>query len=162
MRILGVDPGLAITGYGIVDYRGNSFFPVTYGCLRSFTGELLYQRLKSLYDQLTNLLADYRPDCMAIEELFFNRNVRTAIAVGQARGVLLLAAAQAGIKVFEYTPLQVKQAVAGFGRAEKQQVQYMVKVIMNLPEVPRPDDVADALAVSICHANNHSSLGAFL
>lgn len=162
MRILGVDPGLAITGYGIVDYRGNSFSPVSYGCIRSLAGESLDQRLKSIYDQLTNMITDYRPDCLAIEELFFNRNVRTAIAVGQARGVLLLAAAQADINVFEYTPLQVKQAVAGFGRAEKQQVQYMVKVIMNLAEVPKPDDVADALAVSICHANNCSGLGAFL
>jgi len=162
MRILGLDPGLAITGFGIVDYRGNSFFPVTYGCIRSLTGEPLCHRLKSLHEQLTNLLADYHPDCLAIEELFFNRNVRTAIAVGQARGVLLLAAAQAGIEVFEYTPLQVKQAVAGFGRAEKQQVQFMVRVIMNLPEVPRPDDVADALAICICHANNCSGMGALL
>lgn len=156
MRVLGVDPGIAITGYGIVDYAGNSFVPVTYGSIRSTADMQPHARLCKLYDELKDLIVKYHPQYFAVEELFFNRNVRTAMSVGQARGVIILAAAQANLAVYEYTPLQVKQAVVGRGRADKQQVQYMVKVILNLPAVPRPDDVADALAVAICHINNNS------
>ena len=159
MRILGIDPGNAIMGYGILDYHGNKFKPVDYGCLRSTAGVPQHLRLKKLYNELNNLLEKYKPDCLAIEELFFNRNTKTALVVGQARGIVLLAAAEAGIDVYEYTPLQVKQAAVGRGRAEKGQVQYMVRIILNLPEIPRPDDVADALAVAICHANNGSGWG---
>lgn len=160
MRILGIDPGIAITGYGIIDNSGNSFLPVKYGCIRSAADMPLDRRLNKLFNELNDLIANCRPNCLAVEELFFNRNVRTAMIVGQARGVILLAAAQAGIDVHEYTPLQVKQAVVGRGRAEKKQVQYMIRVILNLSDIPRPDDVADALAVAVCHANN--GVGAFL
>lgn len=159
MRILGVDPGNAIMGYGILDYKGNRFTPVEYGCLRSTAGVPQHLRLRKLYNELNNLLLKYQPDCLAVEELFFNRNAKTALVVGQARGIVLLAAAEAGINVYEYTPLQVKQAAVGFGRAKKEQIQYMVKIILNLPEIPRPDDVADALAVAICHANNGNGWG---
>ncbi len=157
MRVLGVDPGIAIAGYGIVDYAGNSFSPVDYGCIRSGAGMLPHLRLSKLFSELTNLIVKYRPQCLAVEELFFNRNVRTAMSVSQARGVILLAAALAGLAVYEYTPLQVKQAVVGRGRADKQQVQYMIKIILNLPAIPKPDDVADALAVAVCHINNYSN-----
>ncbi len=159
MRILGIDPGNAIMGYGILDYSGNRFTPVDYGCLRSSAGVPQHIRLQKLYNELNNLLKKYQPGCLAVEEIFFNRNTKTALVVGQARGIVLLAAAEAGIDVYEYTPLQVKQAAVGRGRAEKGQVQYMVKIILNLPEIPRPDDVADALAVAICHANNGSGWG---
>ncbi len=156
MRVLGVDPGIAITGFGIVDYAGNSFSPLSYGCIRSVADMPPHLRLNKLYNELRDLIVKYRPECLAVEELFFNRNVRTAMSVSQARGVILLAAAQSGLAVCEYTPLQVKQAVVGRGRADKQQVQYMIKIILNLPAVPRPDDVADALAVAVCHVNNYS------
>ncbi|KJS11067.1 MAG: Holliday junction resolvase [Peptococcaceae bacterium BRH_c8a] len=159
MRILGIDPGNAIMGYGILDYSGNRLTPVDYGCLRSSAGVPQHLRLHKLYNELNSKLRKYKPDCLAVEELFFNRNTKTALVVGQARGIVLLAAAEAGIEVYEYTPLQVKLAAVGRGRAEKGQVQYMVKIILNLPEIPRPDDVADALAVAICHANNGSGWG---
>lgn len=162
MRILGVDPGLAITGYGIVEYNGNKFYPVTYGCFRSAANQPLYARLHQLFNELEDLIVKYKPQCLAVEELFFNQNVRTAMMVGQARGIVLLAAARSGLEVFEYTPLQVKQAIAGHGRALKQQVQFMVRVILNLTEIPKPDDVADALAIAVCHGNNSSGLGALL
>ncbi|TEB13068.1 Crossover junction endodeoxyribonuclease RuvC [Pelotomaculum sp. FP] len=153
MLILGIDPGTAITGFGVVDYRGNSFSMVECGCIRTQAGLPLAERLQKLYRGLLDTIKQYNPAHVAVEELFFNNNVRTALAVGHARGVILLAAAEAGVPVFEYTPLQVKQAVAGFGRAAKAQVQYMVKTILCLPSVPGPDDVADALAVAICHAH---------
>lgn len=162
MRILGIDPGNAIMGYGIVDYTGNRFVTVDYGCIRSTAGVPQHLRLLKLYRQLNDLLNKYKPDCLTIEQLFFNRNTKTALVVGQARGVALLAAAEAGIDVYEYTPLQVKQAVVGRGRADKGQVQYMVRVILNLAEIPRPDDAADALAVAVCHANNGTGWGALL
>lgn len=162
MRILGIDPGIAITGYGVIDVAGNTFLPVKYGCIRSDADMPPERRLNILFSELKDLIIKYRPGQMAVEELFFNRNVRTAMVVGQARGVVLLAAARAGISVCQYTPLQVKQAVVGRGRAEKKQVQYMIKVLLNLPEIPSPDDVADALAVAVCHANSSSGLGALL
>jgi len=153
MLILGIDPGTAITGFGLVDYLGNNFSMVECGCIRTRAGLPLAERLQIIYRELLNTIGKYNPLHIAVEELFFNNNTRTALAVGHARGVVLLAAAQSGIPVFEYTPLQVKQAVAGFGRAAKTQVQYMVKTILKLPSVPNPDDVADALAVAICHAH---------
>ncbi|MDK2823835.1 MAG: crossover junction endodeoxyribonuclease RuvC [Clostridia bacterium] len=153
MIILGVDPGTAITGYGIIKVDGNKFSSLEYGCIYTdadFTNEI---RLQKIYEKIWGLLDFYQPDQMAVEELFFNKNVRTALSVGQARGVILLAGALKGLKVNEYTPLQVKQAVVGYGRAHKQQVQQMVKVFLNLKETPKPDDAADALAVAICHAH---------
>ena len=155
MRILGVDPGIAIVGFGIIEYDGVRFKTVDYGAITSPAHTPIPSRLKMVYDDLSYVIEKYRPDEMAIEELFFNNNAKTVINVGQARGVLILAAENRGIPVFEYTPLQVKQAVVGYGRAEKAQVQQMVKNILNLHAVPKPDDTADAVAIAICHA--HSS-----
>lgn len=152
LRVIGVDPGTAITGYGIIDFLGNRLTVVTYDCIRTDAGLAMPRRLQLLYQRLLVVLEHYQPQHFAIEELFFNKNTRTALAVGQARGVTLLAAANAGLEVVEYTPLEVKQAVVGYGRAVKEQVQYMVRALLCLPEIPRPDDVADALALAICHA----------
>ncbi|GFN23187.1 crossover junction endodeoxyribonuclease RuvC [Thermanaeromonas sp. C210] len=152
MRILGIDPGTATTGYGLIETGREGMRLHGYGCLRTRAGDPLPLRLASLYEQLTALIREMEPSSMAIEELFFNKNVRTALSVGQARGVVLLAAAHARLPVVEYTPLQVKQAVTGYGRAPKDQVQRMVQAILKLPELPAPDDAADALAVAVCHA----------
>jgi len=153
--ILGIDPGTAITGYGIIKLLGNKFQVVTYDCIRTPAEDSLDRRLHKVYQEIQSLINRYQPDHFVIEELFFNKNVRTALAVGHARGVAILAAAQLGLPVYEYTPLQVKQAVVGYGRAEKSQVQSMVKIILGLQAVPKPDDVADALALAICHAHSH-------
>jgi crossover junction endodeoxyribonuclease RuvC len=155
MRIIGIDPGIAIVGFAVLDYERTNFTVVDYGAITSPAHTPVPERIKMIYDDLSFVIEKYRPDQMAIEELFFNTNVTTAIAVAQARGVLMLAAANRNIPVFEYTPLQVKQAVVGYGRADKVQVQQMVKAILKLREVPKPDDTADAVAIAICHA--HSS-----
>ncbi|MFC5447233.1 crossover junction endodeoxyribonuclease RuvC [Paenibacillus aestuarii] len=155
MRILGIDPGIAIVGFGFIDKIGSKLTPVQYGSIQTEAHTDPSVRLKDVYDATTQLIEKYKPDALAIEKLFFNRNVTTAFTVAQARGVIILAGVQAGLPVAEYTPLQVKQAVVGYGKAEKQQVQEMVKIFLKLAKVPKPDDVADALAVAICHA--HSS-----
>lgn len=155
MIILGVDPGIAILGYGVVKYESNKFTPLDFGAITTEPNLSTPQRLSILYEGLQRLIKLYNPDAFAVEELFFNKNVKTALIVGHARGVALLAAEQNGLNIFEYTPLQVKQAVVGYGRAEKAQIQQMVKIILNLNSIPKPDDVADALAVAICHG--HSS-----
>lgn len=151
MRVLGVDPGLAITGYGVVEGERDVLRPLAYAAIRTPAREPLAQRLLHLYREMTAVLAEYRPAVLAVERLFFGRNVTTAMNVGQARGVVLLCAAQHGVPVVEYTPAQVKQALTGYGAAPKAQVQYMVRALLNLDDVPRPDDVADALAVAVCH-----------
>jgi len=150
---MGVDPGTAITGFGLVRYNGNRFSLVDCGCIRTASEMPLAERLHTLYRELVDVIRRHNPEQFAVEDLFFNKNARTALAVGHARGVAMLAAASSGLPVFEYTPLQVKQSVAGFGRAEKTQVQFMVKAILALPAAPTPDDVADALAVAICHGH---------
>jgi len=155
MRILGVDPGYAISGYAIVDYEGNKFKVIKYGVVRTPSKMQMQKRLNKLFNKYTEIIETYKPDHMAIEELFFNKNVKTAIAVGQARGVHIVAASQKSLPVYEYTPLQVKQGVVGYGRAEKAQVQEMVKLLLNLKTIPKPDDAADALAISICHAHTN-------
>ena len=155
MRILGVDPGYAISGYSIVDYKGNKFSVIQYGAIRTPSKMQMQKRLNKLIDRYSEIIQEYKPDHMAIEELFFNKNVKTAIAVGQARGVHIVAASQNNVPVYEYTPLQVKQGVVGYGRAEKAQVQEMVKLLLNLKSIPQPDDAADALAISICHAHSN-------
>lgn len=155
MIILGIDPGTAITGYGIVEFSGNRFKVLDYGKILTSNRLNLANRLKHIYSSLEELMNQYSPDHLAVEELFFNKNVRTALSVGHARGVILLAGANHNISVFEYTPLQVKQAVVGYGRAEKKQVQEMVRIILNLEKIPKPDDVADALAITICHAHSY-------
>jgi crossover junction endodeoxyribonuclease RuvC len=152
--ILGVDPGTAITGFGLVSYEGNHLKKITFGAIRTSPDQSATIRLHHIYQELLQIIHEYKPDAVAVEELFFNKNVRTALAVGQARGVILLAAATAGYEVAEYTPLQVKLAVTGYGRAEKMQIQEMVRVLLCLTEIPKPDDAADALAIAICHAHS--------
>jgi crossover junction endodeoxyribonuclease RuvC len=153
LLILGIDPGTAITGYGLIRAERNRLAPIDYGTLRTRAGEDTAVRLSVLYSQLSALIKTTAPDVVAVEQLFFNTNVTTALAVGQARGVILLAVAQAGIQLAEYTPLQVKQTITGNGRASKQQVGFMIKALLNLENVPRPDDVSDALAIAVCHAH---------
>ncbi len=155
MRVLGVDPGLAITGYGLVEGDEQSLEAVAYGVLRTPANTPRADRLVLLHQGMAELLTRYRPDAVAMEELFFGTNARTAMTVGEARGVLLLTIAEAGLPISEYTPLQVKQAITGYGQADKQQVQHMVRFLLRLPDIPKPDDAADGLAVSICH--HHSS-----
>ena len=153
MVILGIDPGLAIVGYGVIECIGNRYRPLEYGAITTDSNLDFPNRIKNIYDQLLDVIDRYKPEDLAIEELFFNKNVKTAIKVGQARGVEILAALHRDLNIYEYTPLQIKQAIVGYGRAEKYQVQEMVKLFLNLKEVPKPDDVADALAVALCHAS---------
>ena len=160
MVILGIDPGYAIVGYGILRYEKNRFQILDYGAVTTPADMDFPQRLLEIYQDLSFLFQKYKPDVMSIEKLFFNTNKKTAVDVAQARGVILLAAKSNGAQVCEYTPLQVKQSVVGYGRAEKKQVQEMTKQILGLSAVPKPDDTADALALALCHA--HSSNSAFL
>lgn len=155
MRILGVDPGLAVTGIGLVEKKGTALKMLEYGCIRTSADEPMPVRLGQIYGRLMQLCDQYQPQAMAVEKLFFNKNPLSAMQVGEARGVAMLAGNNSGTPVFEYTPLQVKQAVVGYGRAEKKQVQQMVTLLLSLEKIPRPDDAADALALAICHA--HSS-----
>ncbi len=150
MLALGIDPGTAICGFGFVSSEGSRLVPHAYGALTTSPKARMEDRLMKLYDGLDSLIKEYKPDVMGIEQLFFNRNVTTAIPVGQARGVVLLAAAKNGLEIAEHTPLQVKQAVTGYGKARKEQVIYMVSKLLHLAKPPKPDDVADALAVAIC------------
>ncbi|OGO27495.1 MAG: crossover junction endodeoxyribonuclease RuvC [Chloroflexi bacterium RBG_16_54_18] len=151
MLVIGIDPGTASTGFGLVreDGAGN-LSPVDYGVIQTLPGQSMPERLLSLYHEIQHLLTLHRPEISAVEKLFFQRNVRTAMAVGQGRGVVLLALAEAGIPVKEYTPSEVKQAISGYGSAEKKQVQQMVKLLLNLKTLPQPDDAADGLALAIC------------
>lgn len=158
MRILGIDPGYAIVGYGVVDYSNNHFSVVEYGAITTPAGMDFNRRLELIYDEMEVILARTKPDAMSIEKLFYNTNAKTVIAVAQARGVIMLSAQKNGIEAFEYTPLQVKQSVVGYGRAEKKQVQEMTKLILKLAKVPKPDDTADALALAICHGHSSGSL----
>lgn len=152
--ILGLDPGTASTGFGVISQAGNRLHSLEYGVVETPSGLAPEQRLEMIFTAIGGLLERHRPDATAIESLFFNINVRTALAVGQARGVALLVCAQAGCRVFEYTPQQVKQAVAGYGKADKGQVMEMVRILLGLPVLPTPDHASDALGVAICHANS--------
>lgn len=154
MVILGIDPGIAIVGYGFLELKGNSYKVLDYGAITTEAKVPLPDRLNSIYEEMSELIEKYKPDDIAFEELFFNKNVKTAITVAQARGVEVLAAKKSHAGLYEYTPLQVKQAIVGYGRASKNQVQEMVKIILNLEKVPKPDDVADALAVAITHGSS--------
>lgn len=154
MVVLGIDPGTATTGYGFIRDADTGPALLTYGAILTPAGAPMPQRLRALFRELNQLLLLHRPDAAAVEKLFFQRNVSTAMTVGQARGVALLALAEAAVPVGEYTPNEVKQAVAGYGSADKPQMQQMVRAILNLPEVPKPDDAADALAVAICHLHS--------
>jgi crossover junction endodeoxyribonuclease RuvC len=153
-RVLGVDPGTATTGYGVVEGESDDLRLVDYGAIITRAGLPMPERLGQVYDQLTALFVRYAVDAISVEKLFFNKNVTTALSVGQARGVVLLAAHQAHVPVFEYTPLEVKQALIGYGRATKDQVQQMVRMILRLERIPHPDDAADALANAICHVQS--------
>lgn len=155
MKIIGIDPGIAIVGVGIVEFNNNKFKVIDYGAVTTTPKLTMPERLEVIYDSLGDIFDKHKPDAVAYEELFFNQNAKTAITVGQARGAAVLCAQVRKINIFEYTPLQVKQAVVGYGRADKKQVQQMVRMLLNLREVPKPDDVADALAIAICHG--HSS-----
>ena len=157
LRILGIDPGYAIVGFGVLEYDGYKFTPVHFGAITTEAGTDFTLRLKTIFDDMNTVLTTFKPEAMAIEKLFFNTNQKTGIDVAQARGVTLLAATNAGVPVFEYTPLQVKQSVVGYGRAEKPQVMEMTRRILGLADVPKPDDTADALAIAICHG--HASGG---
>jgi len=152
--IMGIDPGTTTTGYGLIKSFNNKVEALTWGSIVTSADEPFPARLNLIYTQSSCIMKLYQPDWIAVEELFFSKNTRSALAVGHARGVLLLAAAQAGINVLEYTPLKVKQAVAGYGRAAKDHVQSMVKLLLGLKELPHPDDAADALAVALCHAQS--------
>lgn len=153
-----MDPGYAIVGVGILDYDKNRFSPLRYGAITTPAGMDFNERLCLIYEELTTVIAQTKPQVLSIEKLYFNSNQKTAIAVAEARGVTLLAAKQAGLAIYEYTPLQIKQSLVGFGRAEKKQVQEMVKTILHLDAIPKPDDTADALAVAICHGHSAGSL----
>jgi crossover junction endodeoxyribonuclease RuvC len=154
MRVLGIDPGTATTGYGVIEEQAGRLTLVGYGTIRTASDLPMPRRLLALHGELIELLALHAPETAAVESLFFQKNVRTALTVGQARGAVLLALAERGVPVSEYTPLEVKQAVTGYGGAEKRQVQSMVRALLKLAEPPRPDDAADALAVAICHAHS--------
>ncbi len=163
MRILGIDPGTGITGWGIIEKGDNSLIAnsikvVNFGVIRTSAGLDMPLRLKDIYDKLSELLDKYKPDEVAIEDLFFFKNQKTVIKVGQARGVAIIVAVNHNLPVFDYTPLQVKQSVSSYGRASKMQIQKMVKIILNLPKIPTPDDAADALAVAICHLNSRDNI----
>ena len=158
MRILGIDPGYGITGFGIVDAQRNNFTLLQYGAITTPAGTDFPLRLQMIYNDMTELLMVARPDAVAIEELFFGQNVTTGIGVAQSRGVILLAVQQAGIPIFQYKPMQVKQAVVGYGNATKHQVQDMTKRILHLQSIPKPDDAADAIAIALCHARSSTSL----
>lgn len=158
MRILGIDPGIATIGFAILDSSKTTYKLITCGVVTTPAHTSLSSRLEQIYDDMQNIFEMFKPDAVSIEELFFNTNITTGISVAHGRGVILLACRKAGVKVYEYTPLQVKQSVVGYGRAEKKQVMDMVKRICNLPEAPKPDDAADAVALALCHARSATSL----
>jgi crossover junction endodeoxyribonuclease RuvC len=154
MRVLGVDPGTATTGYGVVEETTAGLRSLAYGAVTTPARQPLALRLQSIFRELTALAREWQPDAAAVEELYFGVNARTAMSVGQARGVTLLALAEAGLTIAEYSPLSVKQALTGYGGADKRQVQEMIRMLLGLPEIPRPDDAADALAVAVCHLHS--------
>ena len=157
MIILGIDPGLAIVGWGVVEYRSGKFKTLGYGAIRTPAGTRTEERLAGIYRDLNTVIDHFKPDEMAVEELFFTNNITTGIRVAEARGIVLLCGEQKGLRIAEYTPMQVKQAVVGYGRAEKKQVMTMVTSILGLGEVPKPDDTADALAIAVCHGHSGAS-----
>ncbi len=153
MRILGIDPGLAATGFGVIEQNHSSFAVVDYGVINTLSRDPIGLRLKKIYDKITSLVKEFSPDVAAVEEIFFSANAKSAIQVAQTKGVIILACVNAGLKVFEYTPLQIKMAISGYGKAPKEQMQKMVKAILKLSSIPKSDHSADALAVAICYSN---------
>lgn len=158
MIILGIDPGYAIVGYGVLDYYANRFKVIEYGAVTTEAGTPFNRRLEIIYDGVSEIIERNKPQALSIEKLFYNTNAKTVIDVAQARGVIMLSAQKHGVPAYEYTPLQVKQSVVGYGRAEKKQVQEMTKILLGLEKIPKPDDTADALAMAICHGHCSGSL----
>lgn len=158
MIILGIDPGFAITGYGIIEKQGNKYKYITHGAITTDAKLDFQERLKINHEELNKIIKQYKPDLFGIEELFFAKNTKTAINVAQARGIIILTALQNNLTIYEYTPLQIKQALTGYGRADKNQIQQMVKTILCLNQIPKPDDAADALAIAITCGNSYKSL----
>ncbi len=158
MIILGIDPGYAIVGWGVLEYNANKFKVIDYGAITTEAKTPFPLRLMDIYNGMNKIFSDYHPQVMSMEKLFYNNNAKTVIDVAQARGVITLSAQQNGVQIAEYTPLQVKQSVTGYGRAVKKQVQEMTRIILNLEKIPKPDDTADALAMAICHAHCSGSL----
>lgn len=154
MRILGIDPGTATVGYGIIEVTNDNISVINYGFIQTSSKKPMSERLNVIYDDIKTLISTFNPDLMSIEELFFFKNAKTVISVSQARGVILLAAVQSDIPIFEYTPLEVKVTLTGYGRSDKNEVQNSVKDILGLEEIPKPDDAADALAIALCHYQN--------
>ena len=154
IRILGVDPGYAIVGFGVLDYDGIKFTPIEYGAILTAAHTPFPDRLKAIHTDMEFIFEKYAPECMAIEKLYFTSNQKTGIDVAQARGVTVLSAAERNVPIYEYTPLQVKSAVVGYGKAEKKQVMEMTRQLLNLAQIPKPDDAADALAIAICHGHS--------
>ncbi|MDU3211269.1 crossover junction endodeoxyribonuclease RuvC [Anaerococcus sp.] len=152
MKILGIDPGIAIMGYGVVEFKANKVKVIENGVVTTSSKTTTPERLSILYKNLNEIIKEFKPDEFAIEELFFNQNVKTAITVGHARGIQILSAQENNLPIYEYTPLQIKQAITGYGRANKSQMQKTVTTLLNLKEIPKPDDAADALSVALCHA----------
>jgi crossover junction endodeoxyribonuclease RuvC len=153
MIVIGIDPGLATVGFGVIRNEKSVITPVSYGCIKTSAEKQTPQRLMEIYTEVIALFEKYSPEAVAVERLFFNENVTNAMSVSEARGVIVLAAQQKHIPVFEYTPLQVKQAITGSGRADKKQMQEMIKRLLNLKEIPKPDDAADGLSIALCHIN---------
>ena len=158
MIILGIDPGVAYTGYGFIKANSSTLTPLDFGCIRTEAKDESAQRLKTIYDELVQLATEYQPELFVLEDVIFSKNVSSAFAVGEARGVAKLVAASTNRQVYSYPPAQVKQAIVGYGKASKRQVQEMVKILLKLKEIPRPDHAADALAIAICHARSHKIL----
>lgn len=158
MIIIGIDPGVALTGFGIIEKKGNKINFITSGLISTEKGKRIEERLNIIYNKLCSYIKKYNVDVMAVEKLFFNKNVKTVMSVGEARGVIMLAGFKCKLPVFEYTPLQVKIALTGYGRAEKLQIGKMVKVLLNLRDIPKPDDVGDALAIALCHASSEKNI----
>ena len=158
MIVLGIDPGIANTGYGFIKAESSTFTLLDFGCIQTSPKEESAQRLRTIYDKLVQLAGEHQPEFFALEDLFFSKNVSSAFAVGEARGVIKLVAANTNRQVYNYPPVRVKEALVGYGKATKRQVQEMVKLLLRLKEIPRPDHAADALAVAICHARSHKIL----
>lgn len=158
MRIIGIDPGYAIVGFGIIEYDNGKFKTVDYGAITTPSGIDFNRRLETIYADMCEILDTYKPESLAIEKLYFQNNQKTAIDVAEARGVILLSAVQRNILIREYTPLEVKKSITGYGQAVKKQVQEMTKRVLHLPAIPKPDDTADALAIAVCHAHTDNSL----
>ena len=158
MRVLGIDPGYAIVGWGVVEYISNRFAPIGYGAVITEKDTPFEQRLVEIYESVFDICKRYQPEALSIEKLYYQHNQTTVIGVAEARGVILLAAAQCGVPIYEYTPMQVKQAVVGYGSADKHQVMEMTRRILKMEKVARPDDAADAIAIALCHARSSTSL----